>query len=118
MTRVSTVKTCTNSTLAISAAIAAAMITTMMLVESYYDRQLDTSRKPAMVEKGSQQCRPLINKPPPLCRDYHKDPNIKGRKRRRYINHGSTLRMLVMDPKPQGEMSSILFADTMVPNKE
>ena len=33
----------------------------------------------------------MINKPPPLNRDYDRDPNIKALKRRGLINHGSTL---------------------------
>ena len=33
----------------------------------------------------------MINKPPPLNRDYNKDPNTKALKRRGFINHGSTL---------------------------
>ena len=38
----------------------------------------------------------LINKPPPLNRNYNRDCNIKALKRRRgVINHGSTL-----TPKP------------------
>ena len=40
--------------------------------------------------------RPLINKPPPLNRDYNRDPNIHALKRRGFINQGSTL-----NPKPQ-----------------
>ena len=38
---------------------------------------------------GFRVCRPLINKPPPLDRDYHRDPNIKALKRRGFINHGN-----------------------------
>ena len=34
--------------------------------------------------------RPLINKPPPLSRDYNRDPYIKALKRRGFIDHGST----------------------------
>ena len=34
---------------------------------------------------------PMINKPPPLNRDYDKGPNIEALKRRGFINHGSTL---------------------------
>ena len=30
-------------------------------------------------------CRPLVNKPPPIDRDYDRDPNIKALKRRRLI---------------------------------
>ena len=37
------------------------------------------------------QGRPLINKPPPLNRDYNRDPSDKAPKRRRFINQGSTL---------------------------
>ena len=33
-----------------------------------------------------------MNTPPPLSRDYDKDPNIKALKRRGLINHRSTLR--------------------------
>ena len=33
----------------------------------------------------------MINNPPPLNRDYSRDPNIKALKRRGFINHGSTL---------------------------
>ena len=34
----------------------------------------------------------MINKPPPLYREYNRDPNIKARKRRGgFMNHGSTL---------------------------
>ena len=33
----------------------------------------------------------MINKPPPLNRDYDRDPNIKALKRRGFLNHGSTL---------------------------
>ena len=33
----------------------------------------------------------MINKPPPLKRDYNRDPYIKALKRRGFINHGSTL---------------------------
>ena len=36
------------------------------------------------------QPKPVINKPPPLNRDYNRDPNIKALKRRGFINHGST----------------------------
>ena len=36
--------------------------------------------------------RPMINKPPPLGRDFNRDPNIKALKRRELINRGSTLR--------------------------
>ena len=36
----------------------------------------------------------MINKPPPLNRDYNRDPNIKALKRRGFINHGSTLSSL------------------------
>ena len=36
-------------------------------------------------------CRPMINKPPPLNGDYDRDPNIKALKGRGFINHGSTL---------------------------
>ena len=36
-------------------------------------------------------CRPLINEPPPLNRDYTRDPNTKAVKRRWFLNHGSTL---------------------------
>ena len=37
-------------------------------------------------------CRPLINKPPPLNRDYKRDPKLlRPFKRRGFINHGSTL---------------------------
>ena len=32
----------------------------------------------------------MINKPPPLKRDYSRDPYIKALKRRGFINHGST----------------------------
>ena len=34
----------------------------------------------------------MINKPPPLNRDYSRDPNIKALKKRGFINHESTLR--------------------------
>ena len=37
------------------------------------------------------QPRPVINKPPPLNKDYHRDPNIKALERKGFINHGSTL---------------------------
>ena len=33
----------------------------------------------------------MINKPPPLNRDFIRDPNIKALKRMGFINHGSTL---------------------------
>ena len=33
----------------------------------------------------------MINEPPPLNREYNRDPNIKALKRRGFINHGSTL---------------------------
>ena len=33
----------------------------------------------------------MKNKPPPLNRDYNRDPNIKALKRRGFVNHGSTL---------------------------
>ena len=33
----------------------------------------------------------MINKTPPLNRDYNRDPNMKALKRRGFINHGSTL---------------------------
>ena len=36
-------------------------------------------------------CRPLINKPPSLNRDYKRDPNIQALKKRGFIHHGSTL---------------------------
>ena len=35
--------------------------------------------------------RPLINKPPPLNRDYKREPNTRALKRRGFMNHGSTL---------------------------
>ena len=54
MTRASIVKACNDGTVAILAAIAAAMITTMMLVDIQDDPQLDNGTKPAMAEKGSQ----------------------------------------------------------------
>ena len=41
-----------------------------------------------------RSCRPLINKPPTLHRDYNTDPNIQALVRRGFINlisHGSTL---------------------------
>ena len=37
----------------------------------------------------------MINKPPPLDRDYNRDPNTKALKRRGFMNHGSTV-----TPKP------------------
>ena len=37
----------------------------------------------------------MINKPPPLNRDYSRNPYIKPLKRRGYINHGSTLSHVV-----------------------
>ena len=46
-----------------------------------------------LMAKGSKPkpyCRPLINKPAALDRDYNRDPNIKALKRRGSINHGST----------------------------
>ena len=33
----------------------------------------------------------MIDKPPPLNRDYNRDPNIQALKRRGFINQGSTL---------------------------
>ena len=36
----------------------------------------------------------MINKSPPLCREYSGDPNIEALKRRAFINHGSTLFVL------------------------
>ena len=39
---------------------------------------------------GFRVCRPLINKPPPLNRDYNRDPSIKTFKRRGLTNQGST----------------------------
>ena len=33
----------------------------------------------------------MINEPPPLNRDYDRDPNIKSLKRRGFIKQGSTL---------------------------
>ena len=39
------------------------------------------------------QPKPVMNKPPPLNRDYNRDPNIKALKKRGFINHGSS-------PKP------------------
>ena len=33
----------------------------------------------------------MINKPPPLNREYNMDPNMKALKRRGFINQGSTL---------------------------
>ena len=35
-----------------------------------------------------------MNKPPPLDRDYNRDPNIKALKKRRFMNHGSALLLL------------------------
>ena len=35
--------------------------------------------------------RPMIDNPPPLNRDYNRDPSIKALKRRGFINHGSPL---------------------------
>ena len=41
----------------------------------------------SLAERSVQRGRRLINKPPPLDRDYNKmDPNIKALKRRRCIN--------------------------------
>ena len=42
-------------------------------------------------ESLSPTPRPLVNKPPPLNRDYNRDPNIQALKRRGFINHGSSL---------------------------
>ena len=42
-------------------------------------------------KQSAQKCRPLVNKPPPLNRDYNRDPYIKAFKGRGFINHGSTL---------------------------
>ena len=39
-------------------------------------------------DKGHSYPRPLINNPPPLNRDYIRDPNIKALKREGFINHG------------------------------
>ena len=39
-------------------------------------------------------CRPLINKPPALNRDYNGGPNTKAFKRRGFMNHGSTLGLM------------------------
>ena len=41
--------------------------------------------------KGVTEPTPLINKPPPLNRDYNRDPIITGLERRGFIHHGSTL---------------------------
>ena len=38
--------------------------------------------------------RVLINEPPPLNRDYDRDPNIQALQRRGFIDHGSTLVVL------------------------
>ena len=56
MTRASIVKACNDGTVAILAAVAAAMITTMMLVKSIFTMILNLTMgtKPAMAEKGSQ----------------------------------------------------------------
>ena len=54
-------------------------------------------------------CRPLINKPTPLGRDYNREPNTKARKRRRVINHGSTLSYM---HKPCAQWYGILEAST------
>ena len=40
---------------------------------------------------------PLINKPPPLNRDYSRDLYIKALRWRGFINHGSTLGCEVRD---------------------
>ena len=37
----------------------------------------------------------MTNNPPPLHRDYDRDPNIKALKRKGFINHGSTLGLQV-----------------------
>ena len=36
-------------------------------------------------------CRPMMNNPPPLNRDYKRDPNSKALRKKGFINHGSTL---------------------------
>ena len=38
----------------------------------------------ALLCLGLWECRPLINEPPPLNRDYNRGPNIKALKRRVY----------------------------------
>ena len=45
---------------------------------------------------GEFYCRPLINKPPTLNRDYDRDPNIEARKRKGAINQGSPLGLSCM----------------------
>ena len=54
-------------------------------------------------------CRPLINKPPPINRDYNRDPNIKALKRGGVINHGSTLFLVVVPGHSKGS-GSCMFA--------
>ena len=46
--------------------------------------------------------RPLMNKPPPHNRDYSRDPHIKALKRKRFINHGSTLLKFILITSPEG----------------
>ena len=46
-----------------------------------------------------------MNKPPPLNRDYNRDPNIKALKTRGFINHGSTLFLVVVPGHSRGSGS-------------
>ena len=43
------------------------------------------------VQDGLYLPRPVINEPPPLNRNYNRDPTIKAITRRGFMNQGSTL---------------------------
>ena len=56
----------------------------------------------SMLDTGTEsspqgECRPLINKPPPLYSDLNRDPKIEALKRRWFVNHGSRLVSLSAD---------------------
>ena len=51
-----------------------------------------------------------MNKPPPLNRDYSRDPKIKALKRRGFINHGSTFMENHMEKSMEREMENEIIA--------
>ena len=55
-----------------------------------------------------------MNKPPPLNKDYHRDPNSKALKRKGFINHGSTLhnklQFICLHTKLEGKYLGIFVA--------
>ena len=52
-------------------------------MKNQMEKNMETDMEIGIIElrakgpKPEPSCRPLINKPPPLNRDYNRDPNIK-----------------------------------------